>query len=446
MCKLNDKKKFAQWKGNQGTKDFLAELSNDLKIASSALDESKQGSTSGSFIHPMLAIHLATWISPAFGLAVIKWTCRYLSGDASLLHDVADRVDLVHGTKSLLTHTVVDKDERDAELAELHTQVAKHQVVVFTLQSQLRDATAKQTASSEQVDQLTVDYKLLRDASDASDNRASTSSHEIDRLTADLEQLGADSLLKLELLRDAEAKQAAFSEQVNQLTAELATLGVDSRVKTDRLTIEIRKRRRIEKVVKQNDATNDQTLAVHLMQTNLDEPPAVSGEQPNCNTMPARFLAMQGVNEATNGLEHKIAHALIKETLAAIAENIMKFQRAIGVSRACLVGCITTIIGEQALDNPRNHLTSNVFIVNLLCANIKRIHRLRHATHITLGSLYNYVRRANRWFRDRHMSAEFQLVQANDLANVLGYKQVARIPMLARFNPSDIRLHFPARA
>jgi hypothetical protein len=97
---------------------------------------------------------------------------------------------------------------------------------------------------------------------------------------------------------------------------------------------------------------------------------------------------------------------------------------------------------EQAEDNANNPLTSNVFIANLLCANLKRVHGLQHATHLTLGALYTHVRRANRWFADRLLSPEFQLVQANDLAVVLGYEHHER-PRLVKYNPCDIRVHFP---
>jgi hypothetical protein len=134
---------------------------------------------------------------------------------------------------------------------------------------------------------------------------------------------------------------------------------------------------------------------------------------------------------------------LIKETLAAIGENIMTYKRANGMSRDRVLGCISTILDEQAQDNPRNRLTSNVFIVNLLCANIKRMYGLRHATHVTLGTIYQHVRRANSWFEDHLLNAEFQLVQATDLAIVLGYGDIARTPRMVTFSSSDIRLHFP---
>ena len=67
---------------------------------------------------------------------------------------------------------------------------------------------------------------------------------------------------------------------------------------------------------------------------------------------------------------------------------------------------------------------------------------LRHATHVTLGTIYQHVRHANSWFEDHLLNAEFQLVQATDLSIVLGYGDIARIPRMVKFSSSDIRLHF----
>ena len=109
------------------------------------------------WMHPRAALVIAIcWFKPSIASEVIGWYYRFLSGDASLVHDVADRVDLVHGTKSLLTHTVADKDERDDELAEVHAQAARYQADLFRLQSQLRDALSKQTESSQEADRLAL--------------------------------------------------------------------------------------------------------------------------------------------------------------------------------------------------------------------------------------------------------------------------------------------------
>ena len=89
----------------------------------------------------------------------------------------------------------------------------------------------------------------------------------------------------------------------------------------------------------------------------------------------------------------------------------------------------------------RQQLTSNIFMVNMLCANLKRVHGLQHATHLTLGALYLHVSRANRWFRDRRLASEFQLVHEQDLAIILKQKGYC-MPRAVRYNASDIRMHF----
>ena len=88
------------------------------------------------FLHPRAALVIAIcWFNPEIASEVINWYYRFLTGDATLLHDVADRVDLVHGTKFLLTHTVADENESDETLAEAHAAAAKYQAEVVTLQS-----------------------------------------------------------------------------------------------------------------------------------------------------------------------------------------------------------------------------------------------------------------------------------------------------------------------
>jgi hypothetical protein len=61
------------------------------------------------FIHPLafqaIAVH---WFSPELAADVNYFYYRYKTGDRSLLSEVANKVDEVHGTKSLLTFTSVD--------------------------------------------------------------------------------------------------------------------------------------------------------------------------------------------------------------------------------------------------------------------------------------------------------------------------------------------------
>lgn len=394
--------------------------SDDFSVRGLIEVNNKTGVHFSGFLHPRAALVIAIcWFNPEIASEVINWYYRFLTGDATLLHDVADRVDLVHGTKSLLTHTVADKNESDETLAAAHAAAAKYQAEVVMLQSQLRDANKKR-----EQDLADANNKYKQDLSDA-DNKYK-------------QDLSDANKKREQNLSDQADKSSA---EISRLTAQLAALGVDSQQRTNRLTCEVRKRRRMCKLVRLNDEANEKILATHLLQT-ADESVEGPGEAPGCNSMPARFIALRGVNEATNGLDNKIVHALIKECLAAIGENLMKYKRAHAASRSRLLGCISAIIDDQAEDNAKNPLTSNVFLVNLLCANIKRVHGLQHATHLTLGALYTHVRRVNRWFTDHLMCAEFQLVQADDLAVLLGYDNHEQ-PRLLKYNPCDMRVHFP---
>jgi hypothetical protein len=306
---------------------------------------------------------------------------------------------LAHGTKSLLTRTVVDTQESDEVMAHVHAKAAKYQADVVTLQSQLRDA---------------------KDA---------------------LEVKKCDLVTALSHLSLKTGTLDESLETIKLLNTKLDNLGIDSQNKSNQLTLELRKRRRLCEVIASNDVENEKLLEVSLMQTGSSPDQAEGPEQPLCNSMPTRFLALRGVTEATNGKDHKIAHALIKACLADVGENLMKHLRANSPTRSQIMGCITTVLDEQALDNTKNKMTSNVCMNNMLCANLKRVHNLQYATHLTLGALYRHVCRANRWFRDRLLSSEFQLVQESDLAIILNYAGYS-MPRVVKYNASDIRMHF----
>jgi hypothetical protein len=381
-------------------KVFTLGKSDDFSVRGLIEVNTKTNKHFRGYLHPRAALVIAlNWFKPEIADQAMDWYYRFLAGDASLVHAVADRVDLVHGTKSLLTRTVVDKQESDEMMAQAHTKAAQYQADVVTLQSQLRG---------------------VKDA--------------LEVKTGDL----VDALSRLSLQTDTLDESL---ETIVLLKTKLDNLGADSQSTSNRLTLELRKRRRLCEVIRSNDVENEKILEVSLMQTATNPDQAEGPEQPLCNSMPTRFIALRGVNEATSGKDHKIAHALIKACLADIGENLMKHRRANNPTRSQIMGCMTTVLDEQALDNTKNKLTSNVCMVNMLCANLKRVHGLQYATHLTLGALYRHVRRANRWFRDRRLSSEFQLVQESDLAIILNYEGYS-MPRVMKYNASDIRMHF----
>ena len=85
MCKVQQGKRIEQWNINKDTQAFLDTLSNDMGISS--IESTTDGST--SWIHPEAAIHLAMWLDPKIALQVVRWTARCISGDLTLMSELA---------------------------------------------------------------------------------------------------------------------------------------------------------------------------------------------------------------------------------------------------------------------------------------------------------------------------------------------------------------------
>ena len=97
-----------------------------------------------------------------------------------------------------------------------------------------------------------------------------------------------------------------------------------------------------------------QALEASLLQQNEEEDDDSDNEQPSASSMPQRFVALTNVNDQTNGRNHKIVHHLIKDTIEAMAENLMKYKLQRSMERSELVGAIKSIIGQTAIDDPKN--------------------------------------------------------------------------------------------
>ena len=87
MCKAYNKEWYDYYK-IQTTKKYIEELSlSEPNIKGSALIKSIKGgndkNNQGTWIHGLLAIDLARWISPKFGVQVDKLVSRYLSGNVT---------------------------------------------------------------------------------------------------------------------------------------------------------------------------------------------------------------------------------------------------------------------------------------------------------------------------------------------------------------------------
>lgn len=81
LCQAADRE-WAHYYSTKQTKEFLAELSNDLGIPMSEVTQSVRGGSGpqGTWVHPQVAIHLAQWLSPKFAVQVSKWVYDWISG------------------------------------------------------------------------------------------------------------------------------------------------------------------------------------------------------------------------------------------------------------------------------------------------------------------------------------------------------------------------------
>lgn len=103
LCQSADKL-WGHYYYNQRTKDFLTVLSGDVGISISELVISKKGGTKqGTWVHPQVAIDLASWCSTKFQLAVTKLVMRYLTGELTTQESYNASI-LANETNTLITH------------------------------------------------------------------------------------------------------------------------------------------------------------------------------------------------------------------------------------------------------------------------------------------------------------------------------------------------------
>jgi KilA-N domain len=83
MCKAANKNWF-DYRRQRTIDPFLGVLATETGIPASELIQSLRGggnlSLQGTWVHPQMAIHLASWLSPEFAVQVTKWVFDWMSG------------------------------------------------------------------------------------------------------------------------------------------------------------------------------------------------------------------------------------------------------------------------------------------------------------------------------------------------------------------------------
>jgi hypothetical protein len=108
-------------------KQFIKELALCQNCTADELLEKRVGgvpSEQGTYGHPMIAIHLAQWLSPQFALAIAKLTQSYISADVSLVEDILSRTgNLTSEQSRTLGGQVIDKSStKDVQWIEARAQ------------------------------------------------------------------------------------------------------------------------------------------------------------------------------------------------------------------------------------------------------------------------------------------------------------------------------------
>ena len=131
MCNVKAGTKINNWYRNKETQAFLEALSLQTRISVCKLVEishARSDRGGGTWIHPEVAIHLAMWLDAHFAVQVIQWTSRFISGDLTLVHDLAERHETVHpGAQVRATVTTAGPEIDVDRLSELHQDNAVEQ-------------------------------------------------------------------------------------------------------------------------------------------------------------------------------------------------------------------------------------------------------------------------------------------------------------------------------
>lgn len=119
MCKQVNKK-IAHYFTNANTKTYLVALSNEVGIQISELTEIRRGGVpteQGTYGHPLVAIHLAQWLSPEFAVAAAKLMQSYLKADVSLASNILERAtpEQVNAQGQQLANVIVEKADAKTE-------------------------------------------------------------------------------------------------------------------------------------------------------------------------------------------------------------------------------------------------------------------------------------------------------------------------------------------
>jgi hypothetical protein len=161
MCQAYNKL-VGHWWQNKQTQDFLKILSPHIGIPICGLVQKSRatGPDGGTWVHPDVAVQLAMWLDNLLTIRVIQWNRKMMTGDLSLVAELAELHAQLHDREVKTTVTSVPKGTLSAsELTKLHSE---HAAKVQQLEHSVLEATAAQAALVQQVGSLEKALEKVR--------------------------------------------------------------------------------------------------------------------------------------------------------------------------------------------------------------------------------------------------------------------------------------------
>jgi septal ring factor EnvC (AmiA/AmiB activator) len=484
MCKTNKKKLFKDYMRLKSTKEFHKALSANGGITPLELVESKVGGNhSGTWVHPKVAIHLAMWISPAFAVHVIDWVFRFISGDPSLVGEVAARVEDVNRKEldeamdkiALLQMSLNDAQAENLELVSMLTSLENENsnldIEVTSARAQAELIREAVHEANEQIDKLKSEKQAAYDTlknmnkqykkavADADRMNAVLMSREenLKSLTTQYENLSKamdeartkfNAMEQSETDAKIEAKKALTELRGIKIRASEKFKYLNEKIKEthQRLKQEMRDCKKINKdlnVAKEKladtrnelreskkeatDAKNDRRVAidrynamVELGRVGLD----CLKQTGRYISQPTRFTAVNlgplGGWES-NGGERFDLRTVIKNMYENMAYSIFQMS----LHGICLDGEMIQVLAH-ATNDPEleiNNIKSPVSIKMGIYGSVRKILGLKHSTYATIRQAYEISTRYNSVIETMYdqRSVGYHLIQPNDIRLLMRY-------------------------
>lgn len=146
LCRMygGGSKPLWDWRRNDRSGRYLTAVAEYLHRSEDELFMTQRGQHSGgTWAHPLVVIDILCWMDPAFAVKAYELVLRMYKGDLSLVSDVLQRHDALHGTSTNLVSIAPGRANQTRQTVAESTALAAMSAELKALQSRLNDALAE---------------------------------------------------------------------------------------------------------------------------------------------------------------------------------------------------------------------------------------------------------------------------------------------------------------